>query len=224
MAIVLNGNIALQPSRQALAAQGKYFVATNPTEGTGIQYALVTAASATANGLFSISNSNAVGGATIYLDELKLLMLGTAPATTTSMHFGFYSETGTLVLGTAAAGRTPVNVNSGFSNATGAVVTSYAAGAGTVPAAVGVRRFLGSAYISTSLGITGDEYVVNFGGDSLAGGDHPAAVRATAATRLVTSGPPISIAPGNSAYINMFWLTATTTAPTFEFSLGYAEL
>lgn len=224
MPFLINGQVGLQPSRQQLAAAGNYFVATNPTEGTAIAYALQTSFSATANGLFSISNGNPVGGKTIFLDELKLLMTGTAPATTTSMRFGFYSETGILALSGSAAARTPVNVNSGFSNVTGATVTSFAAGAATVPAAAGTRRFLGSATLTTSLGITGDEYVVQFGGDSVGGAGALTAVRATAAARLVTSAPAIAIAPGNSAYINMFWLTATTNAPNFEFSLGYAEL
>lgn len=222
--IVLNGQVGLQASRQQLAAAGKYFVATNPTEATGIQYGLQAAFSATANGLFSISNNNPVGGAVIHLDELRLSMLGTAPATTTSMRFGFYSETGIVALTTLVLARVPVNVNSSYANTTGAVVTSYAAGAGTVPAAVGTRRFLGTATIPTSLGITGDEYVVQFGGDSLAGANALTAVRATAASRIAASAPPIAIAPGNSAYINMYWLTATTTAPTFEFSLSYAEV
>ncbi len=224
MATIVNGILGQRPSRQELAAAGKYFIASNPTEATGIQYGGSAAFSATANGLFSVSNGNAPGGPSIYLDYISLQAIGTAPTATTTMKFGFYSETGIMVLGTAAAARVPVNVNSGFSNTTGATVTSYAAGSGTVPAVVGARRFLGTATIPTSLGVTGDEYVVQFGGDSVGGSGQLTAVRATAACRITTSGPPIVIAPGNSAYANMYWLTQATTAPTFEFVLAYAEM
>lgn len=224
MAIVLNGQVSIQQQRHALAAAGKYFVVTNPTEATGIQYGLTAAFSATVSGVVCVSNSNIVGGPSIYFDYLRLSMLGTAPATTTSMRFGVYSETGIVALTTAAAARTPVNVNSAFANTTGAVVTTYNAGTGTIAAAVGARRFLGTCTIPTSLGVTGDEYEVQFGGDSVGGSDHPAAVRATAATRMTASAPPVVVAPGNSAYVSMYWLTATTTAPTFEFCFAYAEI
>ena len=43
MAIVLNGQVGLQSSRQQLAAEGKMFAVTNPTPGTAIVHATLTA-------------------------------------------------------------------------------------------------------------------------------------------------------------------------------------
>lgn len=223
MAIVLNGQVGLQASRQQLAAAGKYFVVTNPTPGTGVLYGTSAAFSATANGMFSISNGNVTGGASIYLDYLSLL-LTLPPTATTQMRFEVYSETGIVALSAGNLARTPVNVNSSFANTTGAVVNSFSAASGTVPAAVGTRRLVSVAAIETNLGITGDNYILQFGGDPVGGVSGLTAVRAAAQARIVGSCAPVVIPPGNSAIINMWWLTQATNGPTFEFELTYAEL
>ncbi len=223
-AFVLNGNVGLLSSRQMLAGNGSYFAVTNPTIGTGIQAATVTAWSATANGLFLVQNNNAVGGKTIYLDYLSLIMSGTAPTATTVMRFDMWNEVGIVAGTTAVATRTPVCLNAATYN-TGALVQSFAAGQITIPAAVGARRLLGTAAIPTSLGITGDNYVVQFGADGTPGGNgFSAVVRATDPARLVTNSVPVVIPPQSTSWINMWWLTQATTAPTFEFELTYAEL
>ena len=59
--IVTNGQIGLPTSRQMLAAAGLSYNSTNPTPGTAIAYSLKTSFSATANGLFSISNPTGSG-------------------------------------------------------------------------------------------------------------------------------------------------------------------
>ena len=223
-AFVLNGQIGLTNYREQLVAAGKSFCVTNPTIGTGIQYGLQTSFSATANGLFLIQNTNpATSGINIVVDYLSLIMTGTAPTATTSMRIDAFNETGIVTMSGSFAAKTPVNLNPAFSNATGAVVQSYAAGAATIPAAVGVRRTYSPMTIPTSLGITGDNYVVDFGGDP-APTAPLTAVRATAATRLVTQGPSIIVAPQTTTWFNLWWLTAATTAPTFEFDLVYYEL
>lgn len=221
-AFVLNGNVGITSSRQIMAGNGAYNVVTNPTIGTGIVAAVVTAWSATANGLFLIQNN---GAKTIYLDYLSLIMSGTAPTATTVMRFDVWNETGIVTATGNVATRTPVNVNGASGSATGAVVQSFAAGQMTIPAAVGTRRLLGTCAIPTSLGITGDNYVVQFGADgNLSSSSVSGAVRSTQPARLVTQTVPVVIAPSNTAWINMFWLTQATNAGTFEYELTYGEL
>lgn len=220
---VLNGQVGLVAWREQLAGSGKYFIVTNPTPGTAIAYADQTGFSATANGLFGIQNTNASGGPTIYLDYLSLIMTGTAPTATTSMRLEVYNETGLVSLTGNVATRTPIQPNIGYPQTTGAIVQSFAAGAATVPAAVGTRRLQSVLTITTSLGITGDNYVIDFGGDH-APTAPLTAVRSTAAAKLVTQGPPLTIAPQSTSWINLWWLTAATTAPSFEFELTYGEL
>lgn len=210
-----------------LAAAGKYFVVTNPTPGTAIAYALQTSFSATANGLFAIKNTNTVGGANIQLDYLKLKQTATAPTGTLVMNFEAYNETGLVTLTGNVATRTPVQLNqgSGFTQTTGAVVQSFAAGAATVPAAVGTRVLQSIGSINTGVTVAQDTYVMNFGGDGpVTGTAGLTAARATAPATVTGQMAPVIIAPQTTTILNMWWVTAAANTPSFEFELSYAEL
>src|SRR4051812_46501394 len=89
--VVVNGQVNTVPPRQAMALAGNYYVATNPTAGTGVVFGTVTAFSATADGLFTISNS---GSRVIQLDYLKLMLSGTAPTATTVLKLAVFNEVG----------------------------------------------------------------------------------------------------------------------------------
>ncbi len=221
-AVVVNGQVGLLSPRQGLAAAGKYFVATNPTPGTGVLFGTVTAFSATADGLFTISNNNANNGATIYLDTLTLNMSGTAPTATTVAKMAVFLETGIVAPSAGNVAVVPRNCLVGGAT-TGAVINGFSSAAMTIPAAVGTRTLVSNISIPTSLGITGDSYVVQFGGDPVNAASLTA-VRATAASRIVVSTTPVSIAPQTTAIIDFWWLTQATNGPTFEFELAYSEL
>lgn len=224
--IVLNGQVGLLSSRDMAAADASYFVITNPTPGTAIAYALKTGYSATANGLFCISNNDVVGGKNIYLDRLELIQTATAPTGTLAMHFDVYNETGIVAMTGAVATRTPVQVNtgSGTSQTSKAVAQSFDAGAATVPAAVGTRRLQGIGVIQTGVAVIHDSYFVQFGGESNIGGSGAlTAARATAAARLGCQINPIVIAPQTTSWINMWWVTQAANTPSFEFTLGWIE-
>ncbi len=223
MTIVLNGAVGNTTSRQQLAASGKLFIVSTAVN-TPIAYANKTAYSATANGLWSISNNNPSGGASIQLDRLKMIETATAPTGTLIMRSELYTETGIVAIGTAAAAITPVNVNPGFANTTGATVTFFNAGAGTVPAAVGTRRFLGSYSLATGVAVQYDSYTFEFGSDgSTIGTTELTAARATGPADMVCPCCPVTIAPQTSAYMNLWWITAAANIPSFEFTLQYLE-
>ena len=223
--IVVNGQLGLQSARQALSYAGKYYLATNPTPGTAIAYALKTAYSATANGLFSISNGNPLGsGIGIQLDRLILQQTATVPTGTVYMRAEVYLESTIMAIGTAVAAVTPVNSNSYYANTSQATVTFFSAGAGTVPAAVGSRRLLATASLATGVTVLGDSFTFEFGSDGSRGGKTGlTAARATDLADLVCALPPITIAPQHSAYMNLWWVTQAANTPSFEFTLGYAE-
>jgi hypothetical protein len=223
--IFLNGAIGLPTSRQMLAAAGNYFVATNPTPGTAIAYANKTAYSATANGLFSIFNGNPAGGAVIQLDRLKLVQTATAPTGGLVTRFEIVSETGAVAITGAALAVVPQNVNPGKSSATGATVTFFSAGAGTVAAAVGTRRTLHVGAFASGVNVQYDSWTFEFGGDGLSAGVAPlTAARATAPADIVVSAPPITVAPGTSVWMNLWGLTPAANVPSYEFALSYIEL
>lgn len=216
-----SGQFNLAGWRQALAQAGQYYVATNPTPGTGVVYGTVTAFSATADGLFTISNNNAPGTRTIQLDALALNMSGTAPTATTVLKFAAFLESGIVApsAGNVAVVPRPLNPTG---TATGAVINGFSAAAMTIPAAVGARTLVGNWSLPTGLGITGDTYVSLFGGDP-PGSAGLTAVRATSAATIVVAAPPITIPPQYTAIIDAWWLTQATNGPTWEFSLGYIE-
>lgn len=205
-----------------LAANGGYFSVTNPTPGTAIAWATITAFSATANGLFVVQNT---GNKNIYLDYLYLRQTATAPATTSSLNIDVWNETGLVTGTTAVATRTPVGVNTGSTQVTGAVVQSFAAGAITIPAAVGTRRLQAVASIPTGITVAQDSFRFDFGAD----GPGMAKVGLTAAraadpSASCGSAPPIVVAPNTTSWINAWWVGQATNVPSFEFNLTYFEL
>ena len=213
-------------SRQQLARAGKSFIVTNPTPGTAIVHATLTAYSATANGLFVVQNNNASNsGVNIYWDQLLLCQTAAAPGSTLVKRFEIFNETG-LVTGTGnVATRTPVNLNPGVANTTNAIVQSFAAGAITIPSAVGTRRQTHVFSMTTGVTVQHDTFLLDFGADS-----HPvqknggAAARATDVATLVQSVPPVCVAPQTTSWINMWWLTQDTNVPEYEFALTYHEI
>lgn len=207
-----------------LAANGGYFSVTNPTPGTAIVWATLTAFSATANGLFVIANQ---GSKNIYLDYLYLRQTATAPTGTLSLNIDVWNETG-IVTGTGnVASRTPVGVNTGVSQVTGAVVQSFAAGAITIPAAAAgaTRRLQAIASIPSGVTVAHDSFRFDFGAD----GPGMAkvgltAARATDPAALNASAPPIIVAPNTTSWINAWWPTQAVNVPSLEFDLTYFEL
>jgi hypothetical protein len=220
--VVLNGQFALLSQRQVLAANGSYFAVTNPTPGTAIAYANVVAFSATANGLFVVQNT---GAKSIYLDYLYLRQTATAPTGTLSLNFDVWNETGLVAGTTAVATRTPVGINTGLVQTTGAVVQSFAAGAITIPAAVGTRRLQAIASIPTGVTVAHDSFRVDFGADGPgAARTGLTAARATDPATMCASAPPILVASGTTSWINMWWVTSAVNIPSFEFCLTFYEL
>jgi len=222
--IVVNGQLSLLSPRQAAAALGGYYVATNPTPGTGVLFGTVTGFSATADGMFTVANTNAANGRTIYLDALSLHMSGTAPTATTVAKLAVFLENKIVAPTAGNVAITPQPLNPAVSPTSGATINGFSSAAMTIPAAVGTRTLVANTSLPTSLGITGDSYVFAFGGDPAVPVPGLTAVRATAAGRIVTQCAPVTVPPGYTAIIDFWWLTQATNGPTLEFELGYYEL
>lgn len=227
--IVANGQVGLIGSRGSLAAAGKYFMATNPTPGTAIDYALKTGYSATANGLFSISNGQPAGsGVNLYLDFLEITQTATVPTGCLVMRFECIVEQAVTALTTAVtSGLVPVNVNSGSNTASQATFTYFTTGAGTVPTAIGSRRTVGVAALPTSVAVANSTYGIQFSSLANVGpesnGAGLTAAAATAPNRLYTAMPACVLGPQTTAFIQMWWVTAAANTPSFEFQVGWAE-
>ncbi len=227
-AIVVNGQLGFPSSRQLIAAAGGAWTVSNPTLGTAVVSATLTATSATANGLFLIRNTAAAGSAkNIILDQFVIQQTATAPTGTLSMHFEVILETG-LVTGTGnVATRTPVNCNAGMANlpSTIAAVQAFSAGAITIPAASGTRSTVGRVDIATGVTVIHDAFTVVFGGDgTLSQSRGGAAARATDACNLTAVAPAVVVAPQTSCWINQYWVTQAANVPSYEYTFAWFEI
>src|SRR5712691_6449457 len=72
-----------RPDKQILADEGNYFVATNPTPGTAIAFAVNAAVSETAGYFLSIKNNDPANGKRIYPDYSRLIC-AVAPVSATA--------------------------------------------------------------------------------------------------------------------------------------------
>lgn len=224
MSVVVNGNVNQFSARNGRALAGKYFSVTNPTIGTAVVGATITAWSATANGLFVIANQAAEGGASVILDFMSLRLRATAPTGTLTMQFEAYNETGIVTGTTAVVSRTPIQVNTGEAQTSVATVQAFAAGCITIPAAVGTRRLQGTSSLATGVAVDGDTYVLQFGQDGASSSKFGgAAARATDTARIVSDMGPVIIAPQTTSWINMWWLTQAANVPSWEYELGFME-
>lgn len=214
--------IPLTQGTYPLADEGAYFTAVNPTPGTGIIHALTTAWSATA-ALLCLRNTDAEGAKRIYLDYVKLMCLGTAPTATTSIRLAItidntnrYSSGGTAI--------TPQNVNMDSASATvaalnfGAVVLTAASGS--------VRQIAREAQPNRAAPalVNGDTFFYNFGqttSESL--GIVGSATPATAPQNVTAAMPPVIMGGGDSFNFHLYYPGAATTAPTYEFEIGWWE-
>lgn len=222
MAVVVNGVVNQLSQQQQFASQGVLWSVNCQTPGTAIAYATLTAFSATANGLFVISNGNASGGKSLYLTRLELFQTA-AVATGTTWSFEAYNETGIVAGTTAVITRTPIQVNSGVAQSTNMIVQAFNAGAITIPAAVGTRRLVGQGWIPIGVNVAKDVYTMDFGSDAPAASKTGlTAARATDVARCTGQMPAVVIPPQTTSWLNMWG--CGTSAPSFEYQLGILEV
>lgn len=209
----------VSPKGLVAADEGSYFIATNPTPGTGIAtLAAPTTFVDTSPFLILQNNWTATDPRSrrIYLDYLRLQC--TAAGTNGSaIRWAIRTDTSTNRWTSGGSTLTPVNVNQDDGTSSKAVIN---VGALVASAATGAARLLGSSLIRPVIPVVGDTYVINFGGhenglNSLA----PAGV-AIANVQINTS--PVVIGPGQVMLFHL-WLTAQSAASSYEIELGYIE-
>lgn len=209
------------PSKQALNAAGLGWAASNPTIGTGVTYALQTSFSDTA-ALFALFNAEPAGGGDLYVDAISL-WLKTAPTATVSMEMAVKvdpkdrsptaNNAAVTVVPSNQRSPAPFNLPK---------IQAFSGNTLTVPASGPAASTVARCRIPTGLGIVGDEYQFVVGAQSYAPMQGLTAARATAPSRSQGYLPPFSVPPQTWAVVYLWWLTAATTAPDFEYQIsGY---
>ena len=213
MALTVAANPIVSPltGRDTQAAStGVYFVAINPTAGTGIVGPVSTTFDE-AKALMTVYNSST----TVTIYPLALALHVTVVGTTgTRQNFTHTIDDGNRYSSGGTA-LTTANTNSGSTTASAATITF---GALVTTAASGSRRLLGNNQIrEAAIEIVGDRYEWNFGGAQSQSGSRVATV-----ADFHQSLPSVAIAPGDT-WVLHHWRGAITVGVTFEANFSYLE-
>lgn len=212
-------------SNYGLADEGSFFVATNPTTGTGIATTTsVVDDAATASAthaqnvpvMYIQNNAPATDpdSPCIYLHHLRMIVTA-APTSATVWNMSVradnvprYTSGGSRII--------PVNSNTCYGNDTNALIYFGAVVTTNLPSAS--ARLLCNNQIQSTIPVVKDVWHITFG-DSVM----PSSIlTASAAKNINVPCPPIIIAPGWNIAIGM-WGASNAGAPAWEFELGYSE-
>lgn len=215
-------NLMMGGPRHSLAAEGSYFVTTNPTPGTAVAYGsggTQTSFSALA-GLFVIKNNaptSVPNPINLFLDYIRLHVTGTVPASATKTAFAVTIDTGNRTPTANFTLLTPLCTN--FRSARGSIGQIWVPSAGipTVPAAVN-SRLIANGCIKQAISVTLDEYMIKFGGSDGINGQ-----AAQTVGRFCTDAPPVVLGPQEYAVIHLWQPSAATNALSVEFEIGHWE-
>lgn len=203
---------------RALCDEGSYGVVTNPTIGTGVAHALVTAFS-DASGLFAIKNTHATKN--LYLDYMRL-MLTAAPTAGVSLEFAFKLDSKDKTPTAGNVKVVPVNPNGATQDQQLSVdVEAFSAAALTLPVSSNAAIVASRIKIPVGLNVVGDIYEVLFGKKTRYYGSPPlTAIKAAQPAAYVAHAPQIIVPPNWWVTIHRWSLTEATAAPSYEYEIG----
>ena len=194
------------------ADEGSYFVAVNPTAGTGIVGPVSTTFDE-AKAALTVYN----GGTNRIYPQLLQLYVTVVGTTGTRCDFTHVIDDGNRYSSGGTA-LTKANVNMGSLNASGATITF---GALVTTAASSTRRLLGNHQLrEAAIEIVGDLYEFNYGSGH--GSGTLSGSRVATVADFQRSLPPVVIDPGDT-YVLHFWRTSITVGMTTEVNFHYIE-
>jgi hypothetical protein len=217
---------ALVPSKAVLAEEGTYFTCTNPTPSTAIAYGSggTQATFVDTVPFMQVLNTGNPGdpnAPVVYMDYLKLISNGTAPASTTHVEMAARLDNGFRV---ATAGtpttNVPVSVNMNLATAQPASrVVTFSGAVATIPAISAAGRQVGRAMLKGGPTLNLDEYTVVHGINDGVGCQGYLTTVSAYTTRM----PPVAIGPGQSLTYYLWFISGITNPFSYEFELGLWE-
>ena len=212
---VYGDSYSYMTARHALADEGSYYSAVNPTIDTAVGYGAI-ATYVTTTPFFLISNTGAAGGRSIFLDSLKMLVT-VVPASATNWKFLIEAASNTRLTTapTGGAEATVVNVNPSSSNDFPGEVWSGTGGTVLTVGAGTDKRIISQGRIAHAIPVALDELMIVFG-------QHDGGQSGSAAVvqRRTGYAAPCVIPPGCSAAIHMYGTSNAITGISFEFELN----
>jgi hypothetical protein len=196
-----------------LADEGSYYVALNPTPGTGIAGHAAPTTFDNTKPFIMIKNGNASGGRSIYLDLIKLVLTvaGAGGTLNYATHVldagaGFTSGGSTLSPASPNGNITP---NSNATIYCGAVVAT----------AGGSQRLVANQRVRTPISVVGDVTLYDFGGAPVPTGG---VLEGTTESERFIVCPPVIIPP-QGFYKLVLWRGSQSGANSYEAEIGYWE-
>lgn len=218
------GNFDYAPRDKALMAMaGDYFVATNPTAGTAIAAAVLTALDDT-KAHFCWTHKDGPGAepkVQIVPDYLRLIPT-VAPASATQMFYTLVIEPGSAAAPSAGNNnQTPVNANSGESRSSKCRFDHFTGGAAMTMVArtAQARTLVTRGLLRRSVPVVNDEIILDFANLNIVGSLQEIAT----ISKAMTGTPPISIGPGGQLRLYLWWPGNSITGMSLEFDTGWAE-
>jgi hypothetical protein len=201
--------------RVQLADEGSYFVATNPTPGTGLASIAAADGVDDEEALLYVRNENSAGsGKRVYLDYLRV-QTTVAGASGTNLRWVAQIDSGNDRHSSGGSTLTPVNTNMASTETSGVDIK---AGAVVLDAESSAVRLLGNGVLRTAIAVAGDQYLFDFGGAiSLP----TARLQDDGDTaNILTSMPPVVLGEGDAFYFALNGASQDTAAQ-YEIELGF---
>lgn len=210
---------SIAKGRCALADEGSYFVATNPTPGTGIAGIAAADGYDATEALCVIRNANTAGDNSkrIVLDYIKL-QVTVAGASGTNSSYATHLDTGNTRVASGGSTLTTVSPNMASTDSSNAAITF---GAIVTNAASSSVRKLGSGLLRSVIHVVGDVTIFDFGGDP----KPPAglAVAGTAILQQVVPHAPVVLGPNDEFILTINAASQAVTGASYEVEIGYWE-
>lgn len=206
----------LSGSKQhALADEGSYFTATNPTPGTAIAGIAAADGLDDLEALVFLRNSSA-GTTRIYLDYI-LLQVAAAGTNGTNFAFAMKGDKGNSRFASGGSSITPVNTNMGSSRTSG--IDRLQFGAVVPTAATSEARLLAHGLLRTVIKVIGDKYLFKFG-DSSPGVVSGIPLEGTTQANICVPCPPVVLSPGDTFLLHEF-AASQSVAAQYQFQIGF---
>lgn len=207
--------LPLGANNSQFGVEGSYFVANNATLATGIAgHAAPVVADTDTKPLFFLFNSSSTKH--IIMDYLFFEVTAAGTGGTIQYTTIYVDDRGSSSYTSGGTAITPVNVNSGSTNATAATVYF-----GAVVAGMSSSRKVGQQIAREVIPVVQDTLLMKFGGPNA--GFHSALTTAgTATNHLVQHFGPVVIGPGGNLNISQI-RPSQSAAASYQFSAGWIE-
>ena len=207
---------------QALATEGSYWMAATATPGTGITLSVATGvAFADTQALLVLNNTDSLGGKTIYLDFVRVIVT-TAPATATSWSCAHRIDSATRgTAGTQIGATTTFARPSNMNYAGNSIGQCFALGASAVSVASSANvRNAGRNTLRGQIPVVLDDITIKYGSSENAAGG--VGISQATVGGITVYAPAIAIGPQQSYVLNE-WAAARTGALSGELIIGWVE-